>query len=139
MSDDVRADRVVLQPEGWPAPRGYVNGLMASGKLVVLAGQVGWDPRSGRFERDDFAGQVRQALENVLALLHEVGAGPGELVRLTWFITDRDAYLAARREIGQSWRELFGSVYPPMSVVIVSGLVEPKALVEIEATAVVTA
>ena len=131
------AARRVLLPEGWLEPRGYVNGVVASGRLIVLAGQVGWDPVTGRFEAVDFAGQVRQCFRNILALLREGDAAPAHLVRLTWFITDREAYMAARREIGPAWRELFGPTYPPMSVVIVSGLVEPEALVEIEATAVV--
>jgi enamine deaminase RidA (YjgF/YER057c/UK114 family) len=137
MSDDVNAERNVLMPEGWAPPRGYVNGIVADGKLVVLAGQIGWNPCTGQFESDDFAAQVKQALANVLTLLHEESAGPAQLVRLTWFITDRAKYIAARREIGQCWRELFGPAYPPMSVVIVSGLIEPRALVEIEATAVI--
>ncbi len=128
-----------LQPGGWAPPRGYVNGVVApaDGRLVVLAGQVGWNPASGAFETDDFAGQVRQALENIAALLREAGATPAHLVRLTWFITDRSAYLDSRRAIGVAYRELFGTSYPPMSVVVVSALMEGRARVEIEATAVV--
>jgi enamine deaminase RidA (YjgF/YER057c/UK114 family) len=137
MSDDVNAERTVLAPDGWLPPRGYVNGLVADGRLVVLAGQIGWDPCTGTIESDDFAAQVKQALANILTLLHEEGVGPAQLVRLTWFITDRAKYMEARREIGRCWRELFGPAYPPMSVVIVSGLIEERALVEIEATAVI--
>ena len=126
-----------LQPEGWLPPRGYANGVVAEGRLVVLAGQIGWDPRTGEIGTDDLAAQVHQALENIVALLAEGGATPAQVVRMTWFITDRAAYMEARRAIGASWRALFGASYPPMSVVVVSGLVEPRARVEIEATAVV--
>ena len=126
-----------LDPVGWMPPRGYANGVVASGKLVVLAGQIGWNPASGTFETDDFVLQVRQALTNIAVLLGEAGAEASHLVRLTWFITDRDAYLAAQREIGDVYRDVMGRHYPPMSVVMVSALIEPRALVEIEATAVV--
>jgi enamine deaminase RidA (YjgF/YER057c/UK114 family) len=110
---------------------------MASGKLVVLAGQIGWDPVTANFQSDDMAAQVRQALANIVTLLAEAGAEPRQLVRLTWFVTDRAAYMSARREIGAAYREVIGAHYPPMSVVIVSGLVEDRAKVEIEAMAVV--
>lgn len=133
---DDRAPRA-LSPEGWLAPRGYANGVVAEGRVVALAGQIGWNPRTGEIGTDDFAAQVRQTLENILVLLREAEATPRHLVRLTWFITDREAYMRARREVGRCWRELFGDEYPPMSVVVVSALVEPRALVEIEATAVV--
>jgi enamine deaminase RidA (YjgF/YER057c/UK114 family) len=136
MSADLDGSRITILPEGWAAPRGYVNGLVAEGRLLVLAGQIGWDPRTGEMVSDDFSAQVRQTLMNVVALLREAEAEPSQLVRLTWYITDRAAYLAARREIGQCWRELCGASYPTMSVVVVSGLVEARALVEIEATAV---
>ena len=126
-----------LDPVGWMPPRGYANGVVASGKLVVLAGQIGWNPASGTFETDDFVLQVRQALTNIAVLLGEAGAEASHLVRLTWFITDRDAYLAAQREIGEAYRDVMGRHYPPMTVVMVSALIEPRALVEIEATAVV--
>ena len=125
-----------LTPVGWAAPRGYANGVVASGRIIALAGQIGWKPATSAFETDDFVGQVRQALENVAMLLSEAGAEPRHLVRLTWFITDRAAYLASQREIGQAYRELMGRHYPPMSVVVVSGLIEERAKVEIEATAV---
>jgi enamine deaminase RidA (YjgF/YER057c/UK114 family) len=125
-----------LEPEGWPSPKGYANGVVTSGTVIVLAGQIGWNPVTASFESDDFVPQVRQALVNIAALLHEAGAEPSHLVRLTWFITDRDAYLGARREIGVAYREVMGRNYPPMSVVVVSALIEARALVEIEATAV---
>ena len=125
-----------LAPAGWAAPRGYANGVVASGRIISLAGQIGWKPATATFETDDFVGQVRQALENVAMLLSEAGAEPRHLVRLTWFITDRAAYLASQREIGQAYRELMGKHYPPMSVVVVAGLIEERAKVEIEATAV---
>ncbi|MDB4889953.1 MAG: Endoribonuclease [Gemmatimonadetes bacterium] len=126
----------VLAPKGWAAPRGYANGVVASGRVVALAGQIGWNPATTTFESDDFVAQVRQALENVAMLLSEAGAEPQHLVRLTWFITDRIAYLSAQREIGLVYREVLGRNYPPMSVVIVAGLIEERAMVEIEATAV---
>ena len=130
-------DARVLHPAGWASPRGYSDGLVTSGRYVVLAGQIGWNPQTAAFETDDFAAQVRQALANIGALLIEAGAAPRHLVRLTWFVTDRDAYLQHRREIGRAYREVLGMHYPPMSVVVVSGLVEDRAQVEIEATAVV--
>ena len=126
----------VLSPQGWAPPRGYANGIVASGRIIALAGQIGWNPATTTFESDDFVAQVRQALENVVMLLREAGAAPQHLVRLTWFITDRKAYLAAQREIGVVYREVIGRQYPPMSVVVVTGLIEERAMVEIEATAV---
>ena len=127
----------LLQPDGWDSPRGYANGVVAQGRLVLLAGQIGWNPATCTFETDDFAGQCQQALANVLALLTEAGATPQHLVRLTWFITDRAAYVAAQKELGRAYRELFGKHYPAMSVVVVAGLMEERAQVEIEATAVI--
>ena len=127
----------ILRPEGWPRPSGYSDGLVARGNLVVLAGQIGWNPVTAVFESDDMSAQVTQALRNIVALLREAGAEPRHLVRLTWFITDREAYISERREIGAAYREVIGANYPPMSVVVVSGLIEARAKVEIEATAVV--
>jgi enamine deaminase RidA (YjgF/YER057c/UK114 family) len=126
-----------LQPDGWQSPRGYANGVVTRGQLVVLAGQIGWNPTTAAFETDDFAGQCRQALMNVLVLLKEAGATPAHLVRLTWYITDRAAYLGAQKELGNAYRELFGKHYPAMSVVVVAGLIEARAQVEIEASAVI--
>ena len=125
----------ILQPPGWPRPKGYANGVSARGRLVFTAGQVGWDAQ-GNFP-DTLAGQVELALANVAAVLAEAGAGPEHLVRFTWFITDRRAYLDAQPEIGAAYRRVLGRHYPAMSLVEVSALVESKALVEIEATAVI--
>jgi enamine deaminase RidA (YjgF/YER057c/UK114 family) len=129
----------VIEPEGWAAPVGYANGVSATGRFVVTSGQVGWDPVSGRFVSDDFAVQTAQALRNVVAVLRAGGAGPEHLVRLTWYVTSRDEYAAARRAVGAAYREIVGRHYPAMSVVVVSALFEERAKVEIEATAVVPA
>jgi enamine deaminase RidA (YjgF/YER057c/UK114 family) len=126
-----------LQPPGWPRPRGYANGIEAQGRLVFVAGQIGWNP-DGTFPSADLAGQVRRALENVVAVLAEAGAGPADVARMTWYITDRDEYLASPAEIGAAYRAVMGRHFPAMSVVVVAGLVEAEAKVEIEATAVVT-
>ncbi|MEP6733857.1 MAG: RidA family protein [bacterium] len=125
-----------ISPASWAPPRGYANGVIATGRIITLAGQIGWNPTSATFETDDFVAQVRQALENIVMLLREAGAEPRHLVRLTWFITDRSAYVSAQRDIGIAYRELMGRNYPPMSIVIVTGLIEERAKVEIEATAV---
>lgn len=127
----------ILQPDGWAKPRGYANGTAASGRVVFTAGQIGWNPRSCEFETDDFAAQVGQALRNVAGVLAEAGARPEHVTRLTWYVTDRDAYLSAGRALGDAYREVFGRHYPAMAVVVVAALLEPRALVEIEATAVV--
>jgi enamine deaminase RidA (YjgF/YER057c/UK114 family) len=126
-----------IQPDGWPRGSGYAHGVEARGRLIVTAGQIGWDPRTQRLVADDFAGQAAQALANVAAVLRTAGAWPEHLVRLTWFVTDRQAYLDARGAVGAAYRALFGTNYPAMSVVVVSALIEAGALVEIEATAVV--
>jgi len=125
-----------LQPPGWQRPRGYANGISASGRMVFVSGMIGWDGNC-QFQTDDFAAQVRQALANVVAVLACAGAGPEHIVRMTWYVTSRDEYNAALTEIGASYRELIGRHYPAMSVVVVAGLLEPRAKVEIEATAVV--
>jgi enamine deaminase RidA (YjgF/YER057c/UK114 family) len=127
----------ILLPEGWAKPIGYANGIAARGRQVFVAGQIGWNPATGQFETDDFAAQTEQALKNIAAVLRAAGAGPEHVVRMTWYITDKSAYLAARREIGRAWREVLGRVYPAMAVVVVSALIEDRAKVEIEATAVV--
>jgi enamine deaminase RidA (YjgF/YER057c/UK114 family) len=132
----VSAHRIV-QPTGWGAPSGYANGVDATGRIVFVAGQIGWDPVTCAFETDDFVGQVSQALRNVRAVLGEAGAGPEHLTRVTWYITDRAAYLADTRAIGRAWRESFGRHYPAMTLVVVAGLLEERAKVEIEATAVI--
>jgi enamine deaminase RidA (YjgF/YER057c/UK114 family) len=125
----------ILQPDGWPPPRGYVNGVSATGRMVFTGGLVGWD-EAGDFP-EGIAAQVGQTLRNTLAVLAEAGAGPEHIVRMTWYVTGVEAYLAARREIGAAWLATMGRHYPPMAVVEVVRLVEPAALVEIETTAMV--
>jgi enamine deaminase RidA (YjgF/YER057c/UK114 family) len=124
-----------LLPSGWERPRGYSNGIEAEGRMVFVAGQIGWD--NGVFKAADFAGQFRQVLVNTLAVLKEAGAGPEHIARMTWFVTSREEYEASLSQIGAAWRELIGKHYPAMAVIIVSGLVERQAKVEIETTAVV--
>jgi enamine deaminase RidA (YjgF/YER057c/UK114 family) len=131
--DDMR----IIRPKGWAPPRGYSDGMSASGRYVTLAGQIGWNPKTADIETDDFAAQTAQALRNIVALLAEAGAEPSHLVRLTWYVTSRDEYNHARKAIGAAYREVIGAHFPPMSVVVVSGLLDPRAKVEIEATAVV--
>jgi len=127
----------MLQPRDWAPPRGYANGVSVRGRLIILAGQIGWDPMDCSFDTDDFAEQTRRVLSNIVALLRAAGATPAHLVRLTWYITSREEYVASRFRIGQSWKEIIGNHYPPMSVVVVSGLLEERAKVEIEAMAVI--
>ena len=127
----------IIHPTGWAKPVGYANAVAATGRQVYVAGQVGWDPLTATFASDDFAAQTRQALANVATVLRAAGAEPRHLVRLTWFVTSRAEYTAARLAIGVAYREILGPHYPAMSLVIVSGLVEERAKVEIEATAVV--
>ena len=126
----------ILQPAGWPRPKGYSNGIKASGELVFLAGLVAWNEKE-EITAADVAGQARQIFSNMVAVLAEAGAGPEHLVRLTWYVTDKDEYLACGREIGAAWREIIGRHYPAMAVVEVGGLVETGAKIEIEATAVI--
>jgi enamine deaminase RidA (YjgF/YER057c/UK114 family) len=125
----------ILQPSGWPRPVGYANGIAARGRLVLVAGQVGWDA-SGVFA-DGLSAQVGQALRNVVAVLQAGDAEPRHLVRMTWYVLDLQAYRSARADIGRSYRDIIGSTYPAMTLVQVAGLLEERALVEIEATAVV--
>jgi enamine deaminase RidA (YjgF/YER057c/UK114 family) len=126
----------VLLPEGWPRPKGYSNGIEATGRMVFVAGQIGWSPE-GVFP-DGFGPQFRQTLENTLAVLAEAGAGPEHVVRMTWYVVDKAEYLAALRDVGAVWRELMGPNYPAMAVVEVRGLIEDAARIEIETTAVVS-
>ena len=126
----------ILQPPGWPQPRGYSNGVAARGAMVFVAGQVGWDEQC-RFQTDDFAGQVRQALKNVVAVLAEGGAKPEHIVRMTWYVTSKAEYLAAGKAVGAAYREIVGRHFPPMTAVEVSALIEDRAKVEIEVTAVI--
>lgn len=127
----------VIQPAGWPRPAGYANGMAAEGRIVAVAGQVGWDPLTERFAESGMAGQVGQALRNIAAVLDADGARPEHVVRLTWYVTDLAAYVAARPAIGVAYGAVFGRHFPAMSVVEVKGLMETGAVVEIEATAVV--
>ena len=133
--DEVSVSAQVLQPSGWPMPKGYANGMAADGLLVVTGGVIGWD----QHERlaDGFVAQVRQVLENIAAILAEGGARPEHLVRLTWYVVDIEEYLANLKALGQVYREIFGAHYPAMALVQVVRLVEKAAKVEIEATAVV--
>lgn len=126
----------ILQPAGWPRPKGYSNGIAARGRLVFVAGMVGWNEQEV-FETDDFVGQARRALANVVAVLGEAGAGPADIVRMTWFIADPHEYHERSAELGIAYREVIGRHYPAMSVVAVGGFVEVGAKLEIEATAVV--
>ena len=125
----------ILQPSGWPAPKGYANGMAADGRLVVTGGVIGWD-QQGQLP-DGFAAQVRQTLSNISAILAEGGARPEHLVRLTWYVVDIEEYLANLKKLGQVYRDIFGAHYPAMALVQVVRLVEKAARVEIEATAVV--
>lgn len=129
----------IIQPDGWLAPRGYANGVAESGRVLYVAGQIGWDPRTGRMVSADFAEQATQALRNIVAVLEAGGARPEHITRLTWYITNRESYMSARGDIGDAYRAIIGRHYPAMSVVIVHGLIERDADVEIEATAVVPA
>jgi enamine deaminase RidA (YjgF/YER057c/UK114 family) len=125
-----------LLPPGWPRPKGYANGISARGRTIFTAGVVGWNADE-KFASPDLAGQFRQLLQNILAILAEDGAGPGHLVRMTCYVTDIQAYRDSLPEIGAAWRELIGRHYPAMAVVEVRSLVEPQARIEIEATAIV--
>jgi enamine deaminase RidA (YjgF/YER057c/UK114 family) len=126
----------ILQPAGWAQPKGYANGISAEGKLVFVGGQIGWD-RQRRFETDDLVGQVRQTLQNVVDVLAEAGARPEHVVSMTWYLTDKKDYLGNLESIGRVYREVMGRHFPAMAVVQVTALVEDRAKVEIQATAVV--
>jgi len=128
--------KTVLQPEGWPRPRGYANGVCAQGRQVFVAGMIGWNA-SAEFESDDLGAQVRQALLNVKAVLAEAGALPEHMVRMTWYVVDRADYLARNRDIGAAYREVMGHYDVAMSAVEVRALMEARAKVEIEVTAVI--
>jgi enamine deaminase RidA (YjgF/YER057c/UK114 family) len=129
-----KMSHTVLQPPGWPRPRGYANGIKARGEMVFVGGMVGWDAKE-KFP-SGFVAQTRQALENVAAVLREGGASPEHIVRMTWYVRDMDAYLAARAQLGDAYRAVMGDHFPAMALVEVNRLVEPDALLEIEATAV---
>lgn len=125
----------VLLPEGWERPKGYANGIAARGTQIFVGGQIGWNAQQ-QFESDDFVMQTAQALRNVLAVLHAAHAGPQHMVRMTWYITDRDTYASRLADIGAVYREVMGKHFPAMTCVVVNALVEERALVEIEVTAV---
>ena len=125
----------LLQPPGWPQPKGYANGIKARGDMLFIGGMIGWDERE-RFP-EDFVGQTRQLLANILAVLKEGGAAPRHIVRMTWYVRDMDEYLKSRPALGNVWREVMGDHYPAMALVAVTRLVEPEARLEIETTAVV--
>ena len=126
----------LLQPAEWLPPKGYANGIAANGTLVFVGGQIGWNGQQ-QFETDDFIAQTRQALINIVAVLREANAGPEQMVRMTWYIVDRDEYVLRLKELGTVYREVMGRNFPTMSCVEVSRLVEVRAKVEIEVTAVV--
>ena len=127
----------VLHPAGWPRPKGYSDGIAAEGRSVFVAGQIGWIPETGNVETDDFAAQVRQALANTVAVLREAGAGPEHITRMTWYVTDKAEYLDSVRDVGAAYREVIGANFPAMTLVQVVALVEDRAKVEIETTALV--
>ena len=130
------SSRQVLLPPDWPRPRGYANGVAARGRTIFVAGMIGWDAQ-GRFASDDLADQARQALANIVAVLAEGGAGPEHIVRMTWYVTDKREYVAAYPAIGRAFREIVGNYDTAMTAVEVKALIEDRAKVEIEATAVV--
>lgn len=134
MLDKNKSGPVVLRPKGWPQPKGYSDGISAKGRVIVTGGCVGWDEH-GKFA-DGLAAQTKKTLENIVAIIAEAGAEPRHIVRLTWYVTDIDNYMALQREIGAAYREVIGKHFPAMAVVQVVRLVEKAALVEIEATAV---
>lgn len=125
-----------LQPPGWTLPKGYANGVAARGRIIFVGGQIGWNAQQ-RFETDDFVAQSRQALQNVVTVLREAGAGPEHIARMTWYVVDKREYVASYRGLGAVYREILGRHFPAMTAVQVLALIEDRAKVEIEATAVV--
>ncbi|WP_422036996.1 RidA family protein [Roseibium sp.] len=123
-----------IQPEGWAPAKGYANGMLTKGRTLHIGGQIGWN-RNQVFESHDFIGQMEQTLQNIAEIVAEAGGEVTDIVRLTWFITDKREYLARQKEVGQAYRRVFGRHFPAMSVVVVAGLIEDEALIEIEATA----
>ena len=126
----------ILQPAGWPRPKGYSNGVVARGQMVFLAGMIGWN-EDETFDSDDIVGQTRRALANIVRLLREAGGGPEHIVRMTLYVADREEYMDRRKEMGRVYRDVIGRVYPAMTVIEVAGFVEDGARVEIEVTAVI--
>jgi enamine deaminase RidA (YjgF/YER057c/UK114 family) len=125
----------ILQPPGWKKPKGYANGIVAKGRIVFVAGQVGWNAAE-KFDTSDFAGQARQALKNIVAILAEAGAGPEHICRMTWYVGDRHEYNASLKDLGAAYRDVIGRNYPVMTAIQVAGFVEEGAKLEIEVTAV---
>ncbi|HWK96444.1 MAG TPA: RidA family protein [Pseudolabrys sp.] len=126
----------ILQPQGWAPAKGYANGVAAEGRQVFIAGQIGWNEKC-ELVSDDFIAQVEQALRNIVAVLKEAGGGPEHLVRLTWYLTDKREYLSRQKELGEAYRRVVGKNFPAMSAFVVMALIEDRAKVEIEATAVI--
>jgi enamine deaminase RidA (YjgF/YER057c/UK114 family) len=126
----------LVQPDGWKEPKGYANGVLAEGATLYIGGQIGWTADQV-FEAKDFVGQMEQALKNIAAVLEAAGGKPEHLTRLTWYVTDKQEYLAKQREVGQAYRAVLGKHFPAMTMVVVSALVEDEALLEIEGTAVI--
>ncbi|MEE2761236.1 MAG: RidA family protein [Pseudomonadota bacterium] len=126
----------MLQPPGWPRPKGYSNGITARGTMIFIAGLIGWNENE-EFETNDFAGQARQTFKNIVAVLSEAGAGPEHICRITWYVGDKAEYLGSLKEVGAAWRDIIGRHYPVMAVIEVKGFVEEGAKMEIEATAVI--
>ena len=125
-----------LEPPGWKPPKGYANGILAEGRMVFTGGQIGWNADQ-QFETDTFIGQLEQVLRNIVAVLEAAGSDPSHLVRLTWYVTDKTEYVKSQRQVGEVYRNVIGRHFPAMTMVVVDGLVEDQALVEIEATAVI--
>ena len=130
------SDLRAINPPGWARPKGYSNAIVGRGTIVMVAGQIGWNAAQ-QFESDDFVAQLRQALANTVAVLAAAGAKPEHVARMTWYVTDRQRYLARIAEVGAAWREIMGRSFPAMTLLEVSGLVEDRALIEIESTAIV--
>lgn len=126
----------IIQPKGWAPAKGYANGMLTEDGRLFIGGQIGWDADQS-FRTHDFVGQMEQALKNIVAVLETAGGRIEDLVRLTWYVTDKSEYLARQREVGEAYRRVLGRHFPAMTMVVVAGLVEDDALVEIEATAVV--
>jgi len=129
------SDIQFVQPLHWPRPKGYANGLIARGRQLYIAGQIGWNAQ-GQFETDDFIGQIEQALRNIVDVLAAAGGNPENLVRLNWYVTEKNEYVSRQGEIGEAYRRVLGRHFPAMTLLVVAGLLEPRAKVEIEATAV---
>lgn len=126
-----------LQPPDWPRAKGYSNGIKAKGTMVFVAGEIGWNPVTEKIEQEDFVGQFRQALHNIVAILAQGGAKPEHIVRMTWYVTDKEEYLGNLRGIGEAYRDVIGRHFPVMAAIEIKGLMEPGAKVEIETTAVI--